>query len=111
MRAYRGYTGVFSLDEDTNWLFGEVIGTSDVITFRSQTAAGIVREFRKSVDVYLDHCAKIGKEPDKPFSGNLSLRTDPEQHRRMVEAAATSGKSLNQWMVDALQAYLEVSGG
>ncbi len=72
------------------------------MTFQARTAEELPKAFHESVDDYLDWCAKDRTEPEKPFSGSLSLRATPELHKRMADAAARNAKSLNQWMVDAL---------
>lgn len=102
MKPYRGYSATVSFDEDALLFHGEVLGIRDVITFQARTANELPKAFHESVDDYLEWCAKDGAEPEKPFSGTLSLRATPELHRRMADAAARNAKSLNQWMVDAL---------
>lgn len=102
MKPYKGYSAIVSFDEDALLFHGEVLGVRDVITFQARTAEDLPKAFHESVDDYLDWCAKDGVDPEKPFSGSLSLRATPELHRRMSDAAARHAKSLNQWMVDAL---------
>lgn len=102
MKSYKGYSAAVSFDEDALLFHGEVLGVRDVITFQARTAEELPKAFHQSVDDYLDWCAKDGVDPEKPFSGSLSLRATPELHRRMSDAAARHAKSLNQWMVDAL---------
>jgi predicted HicB family RNase H-like nuclease len=102
VKPYKGYSATVSFDEDALLFHGEVLGIRDVITFQARTAEELPKAFHESVDDYLEWCAKDGSEPEKPFSGTLSLRATPELHRRMADAAARNAKSLNQWMVDAL---------
>ncbi len=102
MKSYKGYSATVSFDEDALLFHGEVLGIRDVVTFQARTAEELLKAFHESVDDYLDWCAKDGANPEKPFSGSLSLRATPELHRRMSDAAARHAKSLNQWMVDAL---------
>lgn len=102
MKAYKGYRATVSFDEDALLFHGEILGLRDVITFQARTAEDLLKAFHESVDDYLDWAAKDGFEPEKPFSGSLSLRASPELHRRMSDAAARHAMSLNQWMIDAL---------
>jgi uncharacterized protein (DUF1778 family) len=38
-------------------------------------------------------------EPEKPYSGHITLRTTPEERTLLLEAAFKSGnRSLNEWM-------------
>ena len=50
----------------------------------------------EAVEDYLETCARIGKKPQKAFSGQVMFRINPEVHRRAALAAELSGKSLNQ---------------
>ena len=44
-----------------------------------------------------------GVEPFKSYSGKFVLRIPPEDHAEISIAESASGKSLNQWAVDALR--------
>jgi len=100
--TYKGYTGKVEYDPDAEILFGEVIDLRDTITFKAKTADTIKEEFYKSVDEYLAFCTEIGRSPDKPYSGNLTLRTTPELHRKIAIAAKKSGKSANEYIESVL---------
>lgn len=102
MKPYKGHSATVSFDEEALLFHGEVLGIRDVITFQARTAEELPKAFHESVDDYLEWCAQDGTDPDKPFSGSLSLRATPELHRRMSDAAARNAKSLNQWMVETL---------
>ncbi len=60
-------------------------------------------ELQTSVEEYLAFCAEIGKEPEKPFSGKLSLRTTPEIHRRIAIQAARRRVSMNSFVESVLE--------
>lgn len=99
---YKGYNAVVTYDNDLGILHGEVIDTRDVITFQGKSVDDLQNALRRAVDDYLKFCEERGREPDKPFSGKVALRMDPETHRTIVGAARTSGKSLNTWILDAI---------
>ena len=111
---YKGYTAHVEIDEAAGILFGKVLDIKDVITFKGNTVVEIEAEFHNSVDDYLEWCAELGEEPDKPFSGKLPFRTTPENHRQIYLAAKKANKSINAWMDDVLakearQSIAEVS--
>ncbi|MDR0828031.1 MAG: type II toxin-antitoxin system HicB family antitoxin [Desulfovibrio sp.] len=54
------------------------------------------------MDFYLESCAKMGHEPNKPYSGRVTLRMPPDLHARLAVQAEASGNSLNNWLVTAL---------
>ena len=63
---YKGYTARYEVDDEDGVLHGRVAGIRDVVTFESETLDGLQREFRTSVDVYLDWCAELRREPHPP---------------------------------------------
>jgi hypothetical protein len=69
--------------------------------------------FADTIEDYRDWCKERGVEPEKPYSGTLSLRIAPELHRRVAEQAAKVGESINQFIAKRLerseQAPLDIS--
>ena len=100
--TYKGYVGVVRLDEDAELFSGEVVNTRDVITFQGKSVDELKKAFRDSVDDYLDFCKSRNEEPEKPFSGRLTIRLSPERHRKIVLAAEQSGKEVNVWAAEVL---------
>ena len=68
----------------------------------ADNVADLRQAFHDAVDDYLATCARIGKTPEKSYSGKLMLRVDPRLHARLVRAAKLAGKSLNQFGEEAL---------
>ena len=102
MLEYKGYTGTVEADEGA--FVGRVVGLRDVITFEGATYAQVERAFRDSIDDYLTFCAERGEQPDRPYSGKIPLRVDPEIHRRAALRAQAEGVSLNQWIAQRIGA-------
>lgn len=103
MMEYKGYVAGVEFDDVAGVFHGEVVNTRDVITFQGESVVELRREFEKSVDVYLDFCARHGKDPDKPLSGKVMLRLPPEMHRKAYLAAKRAGKSLNAWLAEQIE--------
>jgi predicted HicB family RNase H-like nuclease len=95
---YKGYEGSITFDEDAEIFHGEVINTRDVITFQGSSVTELKRAFKESVEDYLEFCAQKGEKPEKPFSGNLVIRIDPELHRKLAIQAKKKRKSLNAYI-------------
>ncbi|MEZ5848943.1 MAG: type II toxin-antitoxin system HicB family antitoxin, partial [Geminicoccaceae bacterium] len=74
----------------------------DGVGFHADTVESLRDAFHEAVEDYIETCAKIGKEPQKAFSGQVMFRVDPEVHRKAALAAELSGKSLNQWAEEVL---------
>ncbi|WP_243545443.1 type II toxin-antitoxin system HicB family antitoxin [Pseudodesulfovibrio tunisiensis] len=96
------YQAHISYRAEIDSFFGEVVNTKSTITFYGKTTDELRKEFAVSVREYLDTCKELGIEPEKPFSGKLTLRMDPEQHKLFASLARANDKSLNAWIVDTL---------
>ncbi len=110
MMEYKGYFGKVDFDDVAGIFHGEVLGTRDVITFQGRSVDELNSAFQGSIDDYLAFCRQRGEQPDKPFSGQFVTRIPPELHRRVNLAASMSGKSLNAWVTQQLQAALRRAG-
>jgi predicted HicB family RNase H-like nuclease len=99
---YKVYEGSITFDEDAEIFHGEVINTRDVITFQGRSVTELKRAFKESVEDYLEFCAKKGQRPEKPFSGDLVIRIDPELHRKLAIQAKKKRKSLNAYIEERL---------
>ncbi|CSS86192.1 HicB family [Shigella sonnei] len=65
-------------DFENNILHGKLAFIRDLVTFEAETLADLEREFKTSVDLYLQSCVEDGKEPDTPFKSVFNVRLDPE---------------------------------
>ena len=95
--TYRGHTATVEFDSEDMILTGCIAGLNDVIGFHAETPAELLAAFHEAVDDYLETCAKLGKQPEKAYSGKVMFRVPPELHARVALAAKLAGKSLNQW--------------
>jgi predicted HicB family RNase H-like nuclease len=100
--SYRSYQARVGFDADDEIFFGRIAAINDGVSFHGDTVAELKAAFRDAVDDYIETCAKIGKSPEKPYSGNLMLRVDPAVHAQAARAAELAGKSLNQWGEEVL---------
>ncbi len=100
---YKGYLGRVVLDTDAGVLHGRVVNTRDIITFEADNVKDLEKEFRNSVNDYLDFCRERGENPDKPYSGKLSLRIPPQLHQWYATAAAARQQSINKVMEHCLR--------
>ena len=100
---HKGYIAEIESDEEDGLFFGQVINAPGVITFYGRDVAELNAEFAKSVAVYEELCKKRGIEGSGPQSGRLMVRMAPAQHARVSAAATLAGKSMNAWVVEALE--------
>lgn len=100
---YKDYQGKFEYDQDADIFHGEVLHLTDVITFQGRSIDELKTALAESIEVYMEYCAKKGKEPQKPFSGTFNVRLNPEIHQRLSMLAARDGVSLNKWVANTLE--------
>ena len=103
MIEYKGYVGVFEFDEELGQFHGYVVNTQDVISFYGSSVEELRAELQTSIEEYLAFCAEKGRDPEKPFSGNLSIRTSPDIHRRIAMQAARRRVSMNSFVESVLE--------
>jgi predicted HicB family RNase H-like nuclease len=100
--SYKGYAARIDYDAEDEIFFGKVAGITDGVGFHADTVADLKAAFHEAVDDYIETCAKIGKDPQKSYSGKMMFRVDPDVHAQAAKAAELSGKSLNQWAAEVL---------
>jgi len=100
---HKGYIGELELDVDAGVIHGEVINTQAVLTFEGDTIAEAKAAFVDTVEDYLAWCKERGADPEKPFSGTLSLRIGHALHREVATAARRQHQSINSFITMALE--------
>lgn len=100
--THKGYSARVEFDDEDGIFFGQIAGLRDGVGFHADSVEGLRAAFREAVDDYLETCARVGKDPNKPYSGQVMFRITPETHRRAALAAELAGKSLNQWAEEVL---------
>ncbi len=105
--TYKGFVGKVEIDEEESELHGVVINANSMITFVGKTVAQTRKALADSVEVYLKYCAEKGIEPDKPYSGKILVRIEPQLHAKLVVGAARRDESLNDLVAGALERYAD----
>lgn len=100
--SYKGYAARVEYDDDDGIFTGRIAGIRDGVGFHVDTVEGLRKAFHEAVEDYVETCAKMGKEPQKTFSGQVMFRINPEVRRKAALAAELAGKSLNQWAEEVL---------
>jgi len=104
LMTYKDYYTVVHFDAEQGYLYGKIEGIADLVTFEADELALVEQSFRDAVDDYLAFCHDIGKAPDRTFKGKFNVRVDPGLHRAAARKAAEQGKSLNQFVEEAIMA-------
>jgi predicted HicB family RNase H-like nuclease len=99
----KGFAARVEYSEEDGCFVGHIAGIRDVIGFHGESVAELRAAFEEAVDDYLKTCKKLGREPNRPYSGQFRLRLDPSLHARAAIAAESHGKSLYAWVSDAIE--------
>lgn len=105
--TYKGYYAAVEFDADDDVFTGRLAGINDVVGFHAETVADLKDAFREAVDDYIATCERLGKSPDKPYSGQIMVRVDPQVHAKAALAAELCGKSLAKWTEERLREAAE----
>lgn len=107
--TYRGYAARIEYSDEDQCFVGHIAGIDDIVGFHGESVTELRSAFEEAVDDYLETCAKLGRAPQKPYSGRLMLRVPPEVHAAVAAAAEVSGKSINQWAVETFTQAVQAS--
>ena len=101
--TYKSYTARVEYDNRDDVFVGRVLGLQSILSFEGNSVEALKSAFEEAINDYLQECQEKGLTPEKPASGKLLLRLAPELHGQAMVAAKAAGKSLNQWVAEALQ--------
>ena len=99
---YKGYLAKIEYDGEDKIFVGHIAGIRAIVGFHGESAGELEASFHDAVDDYLAHCAEKGIAPQRPFSGRIMLRIDPQVHARAAMQAQAKNMSLNQYVSDVL---------
>jgi predicted HicB family RNase H-like nuclease len=99
---YKGYAARIEYSAEDGVFVGHLAGIRDVVGFHGESVQALRAAFEEAVDDYIETCAALGRPAQKPYSGKLSLRLEPELHATVAVKAELSHKSINQWVADVL---------
>lgn len=102
---YKGYYGTVEYSTEDKVLQGKIVGINDLVTYESEHASDIEKEFKASVDDYIETCKQLGKEPNKAYSGTFNVRLKPTLHKEAVRIAEINHINLNE-LVSSAVAYI-----
>ena len=98
-----GYKAKISYDPEIDMFRGEILGLNGSADFYGKSPPELRNEFRLSLKMFLEVCQEKNISPLKQYSGKFNLRIPPSLHSEIADAAASEHKSINQWVVDALE--------
>lgn len=101
------YSAKIEYDPEIDLFRGEILGLNGGADFYGQNPEELRKEFKLSLETFLEVCREKGISPTKDFSGKFNLRLNKELHSKISVEAESEGKSINQWVVDILSNSIE----
>ena len=106
---YNGYIGTIEYSQEDKCFFGKLNMINDLVTFEANNADDLEKNFRNSVDEYIESCKQLGREPQKAFKGVFNVRTGSELHMAAVRNALKMGISLNSYIKSLIEKDVKLS--
>jgi len=100
---HEGYIAEITYEDGDETMHGATINTRAVLHFAGRDIGELKGALADTIADYREWCRERGVEPEKPYSGALSLRIAPDLHRRIAEKAAQAGESVNQFIAGRLE--------
>lgn len=107
---YKEYSALIEYDDECELFRGEILDINDTVIFYGDSISSLKQAMTDAVEDYLEHCQEIGRTPEKPYSGKISLRMSPELHKRVARKAAMEGKSTNSMLVELIEGGTSTTG-
>jgi len=98
MLEYKGFIGEVDFDDNARTFYGKVVNANVLISFRGESVDELEKSFHDVVETYLDDCKQEGQEPEKPYSGTITVRVEPIVHKRVAIKAASCKESMNAYI-------------
>lgn len=102
---YKDYIGSVNYSTEDEIFYGKIEGINDLISFEGGSVSELKSAFEDAVRDYIELCNLNGKVPEKMYKGTFNIRIKPELHKQAVQRALGEGKSLNQYIEEAIQEY------
>lgn len=101
--VYKDFIGTVHFSAIDGVFYGKLEGINDLVTFEGDSVTSLKLAFEEAVEGYIELCIEVGKESMKSFKGSFNVRIAPELHSKAYKAAIIKGKSLNQFVQEAIE--------
>lgn len=107
MIAYKGYKASVCYEPDDRCFHGTVDNILDVVHFSGSTVEELETAFHESVDDYIAFCREVGKDPERPYLGEVRIHLPKSLYRCLKAAANQEGESLDTYIIQRLKETAE----
>ena len=71
MMTYKGFWVRISHDDEDEIFTGRIANIRDGVGFHADSVEALREAFHEATEDYLETCARIGKQPQKPHAGRM----------------------------------------
>jgi len=96
---YKNYHAMIRYSKEDGFLVGHIMGVRDIVGFHGDSERKLEDAFHEAVDDYLEFCARIGKNPQKP---RHRVSVSPEAFAAARAAAEIKGIKVGEWVSNIL---------
>jgi len=100
---YKDYIGRVEFSAEDKIFHGKIEFINDLVTFEATNVEELEKEFKASVDDYIETCRHLNINPQKSFKGKFNVKITPELHKEAAFQAARRNLSLNRLVEEALK--------
>ena len=101
--VYKEFIGTVHFSTKDSVFYGKIGGINDLVTFEGESVSDLKNAFEEAVDDYIELCKEVIKKPLKSFKGSFNVRITPTLHSKASKIASLKGKSLNQFVQEAIE--------
>lgn len=107
---YKGYWAEIEYSDEDECFCGKVEGLKNtLILFEGASVKELKKDFKESIDFYLDGCKANNEEPEKQCKGSLNVRLGVDLHCKAKIKSMEKNISINELIKEALIAYLKTN--
>lgn len=100
---HKNFIGSVQFSGEDEVFYGKIEGVNDLVTFEGTTVKKLKLAFIQAVEDYITICKAMNKPAFKSFKGSFNVRVNPELHSKAYEKALLEGKTLNQFVKEAIE--------
>ena len=107
---YKGYWAEIKYSDEDECFCGKIEGLKNsLIFFEGETVKELKKDFKDSIDFYLENCKANNETPEKQCKGSLNVRLGVELHNKAKMKSIEKKISINELIKEAVTLYLKTN--
>ncbi len=107
---YKGYWAEIKYSDEDECFWGKIEGLKNtLILFEGNNVKDLKKDFKDSIDSYLEDCKANNEIPEKQCKGSLNVRLGVDLHNKAKMKSIEKRISINELIKEAVQLYLKTN--